>query len=137
VDLSGEEPDNPDTWTSWGGYAPTAATSRHSLPRDGPMTVDPSTTTEPDIDEDEPSWTDFVLPVGLFALAVLPFTPLWEQIADPDTTRRRYGAISRFLADVGPVPVALTFAGLGLVFLVVAIRGRARSRPAAAESSED
>ena len=87
----------------------------------------PSTMPEHDIDaEEESSWTDFLLPIGLFVLAVIPFTPLWEQIAEPDSTRRRYGAISRFLDSVGPVPVALAFAGLGLVFLTVAIVERSR-----------
>jgi hypothetical protein len=100
------------------------------------MNADLSTTAEQDIDEDEPSWTDFVLPIGLFALAVLPFTSFWEQIADPESTRRRYGAISRFLADVGPVPVAVTFGALGLIFLIIAIRGFARHKSAAATSAE-
>lgn len=90
------------------------------------MSDDPTTTTHHDNEENGPSWTDFVLPVGLLALAVLPLTSLWDQVADPDSTRRRYGAISRFLADVGPVPVALVFGALGVFLLVAAIRSHAR-----------
>ena len=92
------------------------------------MTSVPSTTPEQDIDaeEEESSWTDFILPLVLFGIAVIPFTPIWEQIADPDSTRRRYGAISRFLDSVGPVPVALTFAGIGVVLLVAAFVQRSR-----------
>ena len=92
------------------------------------MNSAPGTTTAQDIDadEEEPSWTDFLLPIALFAFAVIPFTPLWEQIAQPDSTRRRYGAISRFLDSVGPVPVALAFAGLGLVLLIAEIVQRSR-----------
>lgn len=86
-----------------------------------------------EIDEDEPSWTDFGLPLGLFALAIIPFTPLWEQIAQPDTTRRKYGAISRFLADVGPLPVTLAFAGLGALILVWTLAQRRRSASTTAE----
>ena len=64
-------------------------------------------------------------------------TPLWGQIAEPDS-RRRYGAISRFLDSVGPVPVALVFAGLGLVFLTVAIVERSRGNDSSApEGAED
>jgi len=102
----------------------------------------PSTTPEQeidiDIDEDESSWTDFLLPLGCFALAVIPFTPLWEQIADPESTRRRYGAASRFLDSVGPVPVALVFAGLGLALLIGAIVQRTRKNGSTApEGAED
>jgi len=79
-----------------------------------------------DADEDEPSWTDFFLPLALLAIAVVPFTPLWDQVADPDR-HGRYGAIARFLDSVGPVPVALTFGALGLILLVAEIRGRSRS----------
>ncbi|WP_456786052.1 hypothetical protein [Cellulomonas sp. P5_C5] len=100
----------------------------------------PSTTPEQDVDvdEEESSWTDFLLPIAFFALAAIPFTPFWEQIADPESTRRRYGGISRFLDSVGPVPVALAFAGIGVALLVVAIVQRSRkSGSAAAEGSED
>ncbi len=100
------------------------------------METAPATAPAQDVetDEDEPSWTDFGLPVGLFVLAIIPFTPLWEQIAQPDTTRRKYGAISRFLADVGPLPVTLTFAGLGALLLVWTLAQRRRS---ASTTSED
>ncbi len=101
------------------------------------MDTAPANTPDLDVDtdeEDEPSWTDFGLPVGLFILAIIPFTPLWEQIAQPDTTRRKYGAISRFLADIGPLPVTLTFAGLGALILVWTLAQRRRS---ASTTSED
>lgn len=102
------------------------------------MVMETAPTTAPaqdvETDEDEPSWTDFGLPIGLFVLAIIPFTPLWEQIAQPDTTRRKYGAISRFLADVGPLPVTLTFAGLGALLLVWTLAQRRRS---ASTTSED
>ena len=102
------------------------------------MVMETAPTTAPaqdvETDEDEPSWTDFGLPIGLFALAIIPFTPLWEQIAQPDTTRRKYGAISRFLADIGPLPVTLTFAGLGALLLVWTLAQRRRS---ASTTSED
>lgn len=94
------------------------------------MNTVPSTTPDLDIDtdEEESSWTDFFLPVVLFAIAVVPFTPLWDEVAQPDSTRRKYGAISRFLDSVGPVPVALTFAGLGLVILVGVLVQRSRRK---------
>ncbi|KQR17322.1 hypothetical protein [Cellulomonas sp. Leaf334] len=104
------------------------------------MNSAPSTTPDLDIDtdEDESSWTDFFLPAVLFAIAVVPFTPLWDEIAQPDSTRRRYGGISRFLDSVGPLPVALAFAGLGLVILVGVLVQRSRKNAVAApEVTED
>lgn len=97
--------------------------------------MDTAPTTAPDqdvdTDEDEPSWTDFLPAIGCFLLAVVPFTPLWAQVAVEDSTRRKYGAISRFLADVGPVPVALTFAVVGAAVVVRVLAQRSSRRSAA------
>lgn len=98
------------------------------------MSSDSGTTLDQDVDsdEEESSWTDVLLPAVCFAIAVIPFTPLWEEIAQPDSTRRTYGAVSRFLDSVGPVPVALTFAGLGLVILVGVLVQRSRTNTSTA-----
>lgn len=104
------------------------------------MTSAPSTAPDPDLDtdEDESSWTDFVLPVVFFALAAIPFTPFWDHLTDPDENRRKYRAASEFLASVGPVPVTLVFAGIGAALLCLALVQRSRSKAAvtAADDTE-
>lgn len=78
-----------------------------------------------DKDEDDaPYWTDFVRPLTLLAMAVVPFTSLWDDVARHDAHHGKYGAFSRFLDFVGPVPVAATFAGIGLLLLISEITRR-------------
>ena len=95
-------------------------------------------TTEQDIDseEDEQSWTDFLLPLALLAIAVVPFTPFWDQFTDPDNQRRRFDRIASFLDSVGPVPVSLTFAVLGGVLLTYEIVKRRKNGSEAPEGAE-
>lgn len=102
------------------------------------MDTAPDTTPDQDIDadEDESSWSTFGYAILCLAIAVVPFTPVWEMVADPDSTRRRYGAVSRFLDAVGPVPVALTFGAIGLLLLAGAVAQVRRNRAGADEPIE-
>jgi hypothetical protein len=104
------------------------------------MNRDLSGTTAPDLDaedDDEPYWTDFVRPLVLLAIAVIPFTAWWDELADPDKRGNKYAVISRFLAAVGPVPIALTFGGLGLLLLGWEITRRRKRGTTASASIED
>ncbi|MGY4644186.1 hypothetical protein [Cellulomonas sp. URHB0016] len=96
-----------------------------------------TTTTQDDTDEESSTWTSFAWSALLFAIAVVPFTPLWDKLANPDAGRTRSGARSRLLASIGPVPVSLVFAGLGVVLLLVAIsQVRSNTRDAEASSGD-
>ena len=96
------------------------------------MTSVHSTEPEQDVDEDdnEPSWTDFLLPLGCFAIAAIPFTSLWEGMSDPESVRRKYRGASRVLETVGPVWFTVAFAGIGLAVLISVIVQRRKKRSA-------
>ena len=96
------------------------------------MTSVHSTEPEQDVDEDddEPSWTDFFVPLACFAFAAIPFTPLWDTMADPENARRKYRGVSRLLEAVGPVPFTLAFAGIGVVVLIGLLVQRRKRRSA-------
>lgn len=74
-----------------------------------------------DTDDDDPTWTDFVAAVVCLAIAVVPFTPLWDEFSNPEEVSRRYRGVARLLDTVGPVPVSLVFAVIGVVLLLVAV----------------
>ena len=96
------------------------------------MTSVHSTEPEQDVEEDEdgPSWTDFLVPLGCFAIAAIPFTPVWDAMADPENVRRKYRGVSRLLESVGPVTFTLAFAGIGLVVLIGLLVQRRNNRSA-------
>lgn len=92
------------------------------------MTSTPSTTTpEIDTDEDEASWTDFLYAAVCYVLAVVPFTPLWDQLADPEASSGRRRGLQRLLAEIGPLPVTLVFAGVGTALLLMVLAQRRKA----------
>lgn len=75
-------------------------------------------------DEAEDSQLTYWLTAAFgIAVAVVCFTPLWDEIAKPEARGRRAG-LSRLLADIGPVPIAIAGVLLAIVFVVIAIRQR-------------
>lgn len=78
-------------------------------------------------------------PLGYFgtaavavAVAIACYTPLWDEVADPERTGRRSG-LSRLLADIGPLPIAILCAGIAAVALYLAVKARAPKRTKIAE----
>lgn len=77
-------------------------------------------------DDDEPSWTDFAVAIPPLAFAIIPFTSLWAEFADPEEASRKYRGVARLLETVGPVTTSLVFAVIGLGLIGIAIHKRRR-----------
>ena len=75
-------------------------------------------------DDDEPSWTDFAVAIPTLALAIIPFTSLWAEIADPEEVSRKYRGVARLLETVGPVTVSVVFAVVTVALVAVAVHKR-------------
>lgn len=75
-------------------------------------------------DEEQDSQLTYWLTAAFgVAVAVVCFTPLWDEIAKPEARGRRAG-LSRLLADIGSVPIAIAGVLLAIVFGTIAIRQR-------------
>lgn len=90
-----------------------------------------------EVEDDEPYWTDFLRPIPLLAVAVVPFTPYWEQVADPDDRGSKYAIYSRVLAAIGPVVFTLLCGGIGLLMLAYEIRRRRKRKHPAPGGLQD
>ena len=67
--------------------------------------------------------------------AFLGYAPLWDEAADPESSGRRSG-LSRLLADIGPLPIAIVCAGIAAVALYLAVKARAPKHAKNTESQE-
>ena len=75
-------------------------------------------------DDDEPSWTDFAVAIPTLALAIIPFTSLWDSFADPESVGRKYRGVARLLESVGPVTVSAVFAVITVALVAFAVHKR-------------
>ncbi|GAA1612783.1 hypothetical protein [Leucobacter chromiireducens] len=72
---------------------------------------------------------------GAIVVAVLCFTPIWNEVADPNASGRRSG-ISHFLAAIGPFPIAAVAVAVAATAVILGFRARAARRSAATTSGE-
>ena len=75
-------------------------------------------------DDEQTSPMSFLLTAaGGLLVAIVCFTPLWGEIADPEAGGRR-GWFSRMLASIGPMPIAAVALSVAVVALVLMLRAR-------------
>lgn len=84
----------------------------------------PVNTPVEDDEDDEPSWTDFAVAIPTLVFAIIPFTSLWAEFANPEEVSRKYRGIARLLESVGPVTTSAVFALITVALVAIAVHKR-------------